>query len=171
MVTVSVVLAGLLVSVGVWEAVSSPGRSVLSGPSGAPAAPFSIAGVQPPGATVTLRSFRGRPLVINFWASWCVPCRTEMPLLEAAYRQHHRDVAFVGIDVNDTTQAARAFLAQVGVTYPVGADPDNRVTARYGTYGLPTTVFVSSAGVVVGRSIGQLHATTLRRDLQQAFRV
>ena len=174
MVVVGLVLAVALVSVAIWQAqASSPATSSnpLVGRTGRPAPAFSLPSLSNPARTLALATFRGKPLVINFWASWCVPCQTEMPLLEQAYRAEHGRVQFLGIDANDTSGPARAFLAQVHVTYPTVADNKGDVAIRYGLFGLPTTVFVSASGKVVGRSIGQLHADTLRAALEEAFHV
>jgi len=92
-----------------------------------------------------------------------------MPLLESAFRSERGKVAFLGIDANDSSSAARAFLAQVHVTYPAVSDPSNGVAIRYGLFGLPTTVFISPTGKILGRHIGELHAATLRAALQEAF--
>lgn len=104
--------------------------------------------------SVSLAAFGGKPLVINFWASWCVPCRTEMPALEATHEALGDQVAFVGIDHQDDHAAAIEFVAATGVTYESGFDPEGRVAADYGLYGLPTTVLVSPAGVVVADVTG-----------------
>jgi peroxiredoxin len=92
-----------------------------------------------------------------------------MPLLEAAFRAEHGKVAFLGVDSNDTDSAAKAFLAQVHVTYPAVSDPTASLATTYGLFGLPTTVFISPTGKVVGRHIGELQAATLRSALHEAF--
>ncbi len=172
LVALAVGLGAVLVSVAIWQAVStSPtaDSSTLTGPVGGSAPGFSLPSLSAPGTVLSPATFRGRPLVINFWASWCVPCRTEMPLLERAFRSERGKVAFLGIDSNDATGDARAFLAQVHVTYPAVSDPSATVATTYGLFGLPTTVFISPSGKMVGRHIGELHADTLRAALRQAF--
>jgi cytochrome c biogenesis protein CcmG, thiol:disulfide interchange protein DsbE len=139
------------------------------GRTGKPASSFTLSSLSQAGRELSLSSFRGRPLVINFWASWCIPCRTEMPLLEQAYRSEGGKVQFLGIDSNDTTGAARSFAKQVGVTYPVAFDGAGDVATNYGLFGLPTTIFISSSGRVVGRFIGQLHDSSLQSALKEAF--
>ncbi len=104
--------------------------------------------------SVSLASFAGRPVVINFWASWCVPCRTEMPALEAAHIALADQVAFVGVDHQDDHTSALEFIAFTGVTYESGFDPEGRVAAAYGLYGLPTTVLVSPDGIVLAEVTG-----------------
>lgn len=120
---------------------------------------------------MTLRQFAGRPVVVNFWASWCTPCRNEMPVLEAASRHARDEVAFLGIDVNDTRSDAAAFVARVKVTYPIAYDPSGATTGPYGLFGLPTTVFVNRSGTIVGTHAGAFDARTLAAALAQAFPV
>ncbi|HET7265569.1 MAG TPA: TlpA disulfide reductase family protein [bacterium] len=104
------------------------------------------------GATVSLDQFRGHPIVLNFWASWCPPCRAEMPALEAAYLKYRaRGVVVLGIDgATDTWAASRTFLAARGVTYPVGRDDHGQVAAAYHVAALPTTFFIRADGRVAG---------------------
>ncbi len=111
----------------------------------------------------------GKPIVLNFWASWCVPCRTEMPLLEGASRRWRGRIEFIGIDTNDPRGAARAFLAKMHVTYPSAFDPNASLAQAYGLFGLPVTVFIAADGRVQGRHIGELNAGALRAALSQAF--
>jgi thiol-disulfide isomerase/thioredoxin len=165
-------LVAALVGFAVFQGISSSPNAEsnqLTGPSGAPAFNFSLPSVTTGQRALTLSTFRGRSLVINFWASWCVPCRTEMPLLEKAYKAEGGKVAFVGIDTNDTPAAARAFLAKVHVSYPTASDTNGSLAAKYGLFGLPTTVFISASGKVLGRHIGQFYANTLSAALHQAF--
>jgi cytochrome c biogenesis protein CcmG/thiol:disulfide interchange protein DsbE len=172
-----IAIAGLVVlvavvSVAIWQAKSNSPTDSLSplvGRTRQVAPAFSLTSLSKPGQSLSLGAFRGRPLVINFWASWCIPCRTEMPLLQQAYRGERGKIQFLGIDANDTTNGARAFLNQVHVTYPTVSDANGRIAIQYGLFGLPTTVFISASGRVVGRYIGQLHAATLRAALKEAF--
>jgi cytochrome c biogenesis protein CcmG, thiol:disulfide interchange protein DsbE len=101
---------------------------------------------------LTLAGFRGHPVVLNFWASWCPPCRAEMPALEAAYRKYRaQGVVVVGIDgATDTWTDSRAFLAARGVTYPVGRDEAGQIANAYHVAGLPTTFFITPEGRVAG---------------------
>ena len=95
----------------------------------------------------------GRPLVLNFWASWCPPCRAEMPDFDtvAAERQ---DILIVGIAVEDDPAAAEAFGAEIGVRYPLGIDHTNVIASRYPYLGLPTTWFIDSDGLIVRQWTG-----------------
>jgi peroxiredoxin len=92
-----------------------------------------------------------------------------MPLLERTYRAEKGKVQFLGIDSNDTPSAGLAFYNHVHVTYPALSDPKGSIATRYGLFGLPTTVFISPSGRIIGRFIGQLHANTLRTALKEAF--
>jgi cytochrome c biogenesis protein CcmG/thiol:disulfide interchange protein DsbE len=161
-----------LVPVAIWQGASQPvgtTASPLVGRTGKPAPSFTLANLSRADRDLSLRSFRGRPLVINFWASWCIPCRTEMHLLEQAYRSEGGKVQFLGIDSNDASSAARSFVRQVGVTYPVVVDGSGGVATSYGLFGLPTTIFVSPSGKIAGRFIGQLHTSSLQSALKEAF--
>lgn len=130
------------------------------------AAAFSVASLRQPAPPVRLSDYRGRPVVINFFASWCAPCRTELPMLEAAKRRAGGRVAFIGIDVSDTRGPALAMVNDAGVTYPLGVDPSYHVSADlYHLFGLPTTVFVAADGTVVETYRGQLNPGALRRWL------
>jgi cytochrome c biogenesis protein CcmG/thiol:disulfide interchange protein DsbE len=162
----------VIASIALWQAESSssPASSdPLVGRTGQPAPAFTLPSLSNLGQNVSLAAFRGRPLVVNFWASWCIPCRTEMPLLEQAFQAEHGRVQFLGIDANDTQGAAKAFLDQVHVTYPAASDANGSVATQFGLFGLPTTLFISASGTVVGRYIGQLHSDTLQAALEEAF--
>ncbi len=135
-----------------------------------PAPKFSLPEVLVPSRELTLADFRGRPLVLNFWASWCYPCQTEMPLLESAYRSARGAVQFVGVDTDDTRKAAAAFLARTHVSYVSLFMPrPGPVSTSYQLEGLPITVFISARGRVLGRHVGQLNAATLKAALDLAF--
>ena len=111
----------------------------------------------------------GHPVVLSFWASWCVPCRQEMPAFQAVHRQAGGAVRFVGIDTRDTTQAALAFVRVTGVTYASGYDPTGATASAWGVFGLPTTLFVSSSGAILARHVGGLSVPELRGDLGRLF--
>jgi peroxiredoxin len=125
------------------------------------------------GAPLTLARFRGHPVVLNFWASWCPSCRAELPTLEAAYRQYRaQGVLVVGIDgATDTWPASRAFLAARGVTYPVGRDEQGEVARAYRVAAFPTTFFITPGGRVAsialtGGFTGRDGIAELRRQIE-----
>jgi cytochrome c biogenesis protein CcmG/thiol:disulfide interchange protein DsbE len=134
-----------------------------------PAPQFSLPELLDPVRTVTLRSLAGDRVVLNFWQSSCVPCRTEMPLLQSAYVHANGRVRFVGIDTTDERGPAMAFLRMVHVSYLTLFDPHGTAASAYGLYGTPTTVFISPTGTVLGRHIGQLDQRTLAAAMHDAF--
>jgi cytochrome c biogenesis protein CcmG/thiol:disulfide interchange protein DsbE len=119
--------------------------------------------------TLALKQFAGRPVVVNFWASWCPPCRQEMPALAAMARRYGGRVAFVGVDTNDQRSAALSFMEAAGVTYPVAFDANGSVAAKEGLFGLPDTLFISRAGVVVGRQLGPMSESRIETLVKRAF--
>jgi cytochrome c biogenesis protein CcmG, thiol:disulfide interchange protein DsbE len=114
---------------------------------------------------VALRDLRGHAVLLNFWASWCAPCREETPLLEHLGSDYHaRGLLVVGVDTQDLESPARAFLAQYGVTYLNLRDPDGSVSRLFGTTGVPETFFIDAAGRIQGKFPGvQLDPGVWRR--------
>ena len=110
------------------------------------------------GTTTRLSAFRGRPVVLNFWSSTCIPCLKEMPALQEVWSGHGGDVAVVGVDVTDTEAAGREMVAKTGVTYPNGRDPGADIFAAFGGTALPRTVFIDADGEVVEVHNGALTA-------------
>jgi len=114
------------------------------------------------GDEISLSQYVGQPIVINFWASWCPPCRAEASSFERVWRDYRdRGVMFLGVDIQDTEENANAFLNEYGVTYPNGMDPDGRATVDYGVVGLPVTFFVNKQGIVERRWVGSVKETQL----------
>lgn len=104
---------------------------------------------------VSIEELRGTPLVLNLWASWCTPCREESPRLREGWERHGpRGVAFVGLNIQDLRDDARAFSREFGLTYPSVRDARRGVADRYGATGIPETFFVDARGRVVGHVIG-----------------
>lgn len=118
---------------------------------------------------LVLGELRGTPVVLNFWASWCVPCREEAPLLEQSWRTaREQRVLFVGLNMQDLTEDARAFMQEFGVSYPNLRDQSNRVARRWGVTGLPETFFITARGEVVGHVIGVISREQLRAGIAAA---
>jgi cytochrome c biogenesis protein CcmG, thiol:disulfide interchange protein DsbE len=116
--------------------------------------------------TIRLADYHGRILVLNFWASWCIPCRIEHPALTAAadsYREH--GVEFLGVLYRDLPDAARRWLDQYGEAYPSTEDPGSRTAIGYGLSGVPETFVIGRDGVVVYKHIGPITAAQLRAVL------
>ncbi len=122
-------------------------------PVGRPAPDFSLPLFN--GGPLSLHSLRGKPVLLNFWASWCAPCREETPLLVRLHQVYGpRGVEFVGINAEDTLADARRFIAQYSVDYPVVRMDDERLIDAYAVPGLPTTVFIGADGIVKGKVAG-----------------
>lgn len=124
------------------------GDAVIAGPKALPDMTLRCLGSD---ASRDLRQLAGRPMVINFWASWCGPCKVELPLLARAHRERGDQIAFLGIDVQDASGEAWKSLTSAGVDYPQLEDPEGRTRAPFGWHsGLPLTVFVDARGRMVG---------------------
>jgi cytochrome c biogenesis protein CcmG/thiol:disulfide interchange protein DsbE len=121
------------------------------------------------GRTVALQQLRGTPVVLNFWASWCDPCRAEAPVLRRTWsRERARGVLFLGLNMQDITDDAHAFTRAAGVTYPSLRDRSNGVAHRWGVTGLPETFFISAQGRVVGHVIGAVSPAQLAAGIAAA---
>lgn len=108
------------------------------------------------GPTITMSDLGGSPVLLNLWASWCGPCREEMPLLQAAHESYGERVAFLGVNTEDTNDAAASLLVDLGITYPQVVDVDGDLLAHLGPPGLPVTVVLDRDGRVADTHIGQL---------------
>lgn len=140
-----------------------------SGTKGDPAAAPPFSGTTFEGQALNLSEYAGRPVVINFWASWCAPCRTEMPLLNRTARENaDRGVVFLGVAARDNADSARTFLREVSVSYPNIHDTDNTIATRYKVSGLPVTVFIGRDGRIARHwfgAIGEDQLTTFVDDI------
>ncbi len=157
-------IAAIAVAIGlVLASASGPTK-----PAGPPplAKTFALQAVGQPGQTVSLASYAGRPVVVNFFASWCAPCQRETPLLARYYSSQHGRVVVIGIDSNDELAAAVRFLQKAGVRYPVGSDPfPARITTSYGVYALPQTFFLNDQHRIVAHVLGPVTARVLAKDV------
>lgn len=109
------------------------------------------------GETINLDDLRGQGVMVNFWASWCDPCREEAALLEKTWKQEKENgIVFLGLDYLDQEPAAKAYLAEYGITYPNGPDLRSQVARRYGIQGVPETFFIDSEGKIVDIIVGPI---------------
>ena len=122
--------------------------------TGAVAPPFELALFDQ--ETLSLADLEGKVVVLNFWASWCPPCRFEMPDFETAWNEFRdRDVVFVGVAVSDFEEDARSFARETGITYPIGFDGEGETAVAYGIKTLPTTVFIDREGRVARKLVNR----------------
>jgi peroxiredoxin len=143
--------------------VPATGLPVAAQPQ-AVAPDFTLTGLD--GQSVRLNDLRGRPLLLNFWASWCPPCRAELPALQAAYQRYGDRVAFLGVDVKESSATVAAFAPQFGLTFPLLLDSDGAVSDRlYQVRGIPTSLFIAPEGVVSARHVGPLAEADIDRYL------
>ncbi|HSG79689.1 MAG TPA: TlpA disulfide reductase family protein [Acidimicrobiia bacterium] len=110
----------------------------------------------------------GRAVLLNLWASWCPPCRAEMPVFDKVAADRAADVLVIGVAVDDALAPARAFAEQIGVRYPLAFDADGTVAARYPAPGLPTTFMISAAGELVSVSYGELDEDEMNALIDEA---
>jgi thiol-disulfide isomerase/thioredoxin len=134
--------------------------------AGSPAPSFTLKTLD--GGRVSLSDYTGRPVFINFWATWCGPCRTEMPEIVAAYEAHKGEgLAVLAVDATqlDIVDDVRAFAQQFKMPFPVLLDEDNVVNEAYSIIGLPTSVFVDAEGQVSGVNIGPMTSDVIEKYL------
>lgn len=138
-------------------------------PSGEPAPDFSVTTFD--GVTFTLSEHLagdGRPVFLNLWASWCAPCRAEMPDLDEAATANP-DVAFLGIAVQDVEAKSQDFADEIGVGYPLAFDEDREVDEAYAPIGLPASYIISADGIIVERIFGPLTGAQIEDKLEAHF--
>ncbi len=121
---------------------------------GQPAPDFALQ--TPTGETIRLHDLRGRVVVLNVWATWCEPCKVEMPLLQRLAERYADRLVVLGVNYGEDAAAVQAFAAEYGLTFPLLLDPQRQVVRLYGVRGLPTTVFLDAEGRVHGVHLGAL---------------
>ena len=162
-VVVSVVLLLLVSGGSVWGEEKPHGPLV----PGQPAPAFRVH--DPDGKTISLQDYQGRPVIINFWATWCGPCRQEMVALQAVYEAHKAAglaILAVSEDQQDRVETVRAYWAALGLTFLLLLDPDGGVAVPYSVLFLPSTVFVHPSGAVVAVHLGPMTQTQMEQHLK-----
>jgi cytochrome c biogenesis protein CcmG, thiol:disulfide interchange protein DsbE len=154
----AVLIAGLVV----LEVVTSGGESEPSAP------PLPGAVLVPP--KVTVESLRGKPAVVNFWASWCEPCRKEARHLQRFHERNAGRVSVVGVSYTDNVPGARKFIAEYDWTFPNLSDPEGVAGSEYDLVGLPVTVILDSEGQIAARLRGPQTEATLAEAVREAER-
>lgn len=118
----------------------------------------------------SLDDFRGKVVVLNFWASWCEPCKREAPMLEQAWRRYRaRGLVVLGVDAQDFERDARRFVERYGLTYPIAYDGPGESLPRYGLSGFPETWWVDRRGRLVAYSRGEFTRAELQRNIERAL--
>ena len=125
------------------------------------------------GNEVRLSDYFGKPIVLNFWASWCGPCQMEMPDFQEKYLELGEEVTFLMINMTDgsreTEQTASSFIASKGYTFPVFYDTLGMAAGVYGAYSLPTSFFINAQGHVIARAVGAIDGATLQRGIDMIY--
>ena len=123
------------------------------------------------GTAVKLSDFKGKPVVLNFWASWCGPCKSEMPAFQAAYQAQGADIQFLMVNLTDgvseTVEVASGFIAEAGYTFPVFYDTSAAANGAYGVSAIPATFFIDADGCLVDSHTGAMDAATLQNYLDK----
>lgn len=121
------------------------------------------------GNPLTLSSLRGTPVIVNFWASWCSPCKGEMPDFEEAYKKYGEDIQFLIINMTDgdreTVESAKAYIDSAGYTFPVYYDTQLEAAYAYGVYSIPATYFINAEGYCIAYANSMLDLETLERGI------
>ncbi len=177
--TVFGVSLAAILGLGIFAGVSSPGKtggsSSAAGSSstssteslvGHAGPAFDLAALNNPAGHVSLTGYAGKPVIVNFFASWCGPCQTETPLLAQYYSAHHDSVHMIGVDANDSRTAALAFTKNYGVSYPVGSDPAATTAGAYGVVAMPQTFFLNAQHKVVDHVYGKVTADSLAKGVK-----
>ncbi len=165
---IAVLIAFGFLSLLVWGMLNKEPITGLSGVTmiNRPAPDFTLTTFE--GNTISLQSLRGKPLVINFWASWCPPCKIEAPLIERTWRAYkERGLIFIGVNIQDRKADALNYIRQFNITYPNGPDPAGEITIDYGVSGLPVTFFVSRKGEIVRRWVGAIEKSVLISSIEE----
>jgi cytochrome c biogenesis protein CcmG, thiol:disulfide interchange protein DsbE len=163
--------AGLLVGVILAAVVlfaATPGGALSAPPpaTGKPIPEFGLKTLQ--GAALSPEDFKGHPVVINFWATWCGPCQEEMPLFERMSRRLEGKVFFLAVNDNETLPVVSAFAQTHGLSFPIGLDPGGTITTRFYVESYPTTFFIDAEGILRAQHIGQLDEDLMVRYLEAA---
>lgn len=144
---------------------TSAGTAINAAKVGHPAPPFTLESLG--GEQISLSDYRGRPVLLTFWASWCVPCRKEAPVLRQALQERPGEFDVLGVAYEDLERDSRAFLEETGATWPSLVDQGGKVARAYGVVGIPQTFFIDADGVVRDRVFGITTSDALAEPLDE----
>ena len=163
-------LALIIAGFTVFLALGLMGKSTATGRSGEKlidGPPPFFGGREIQGGFFSLDDHKGSPLIINFWASWCPPCRDETPHFEKIWRLYkEKDVVVIGINVQDDLNSANEYISEFDVTFVNGKDKNGRIMVDYGVTGLPVTFFLDREGMIIGRWVGSIGASSLESRVE-----
>ena len=165
---IALCVAGSLAAIALAGAASGSASGQPARPAAVAAPAFSLQVLGHSGQRVSLDRYAGQPLIVNFFASWCEPCKKETPLLARFYRAEKGKVALVGLDENDVLGNATSFTRANGVSYPVGFDPQLSAASAYGVSALPQTFFLDARHRIVDRIFGAVTLTDLNKGIALA---
>ena len=177
-----VVFAAVLVGAGALYAVFSKQAAVdpLGGSSSQNQSDASEERMEAPDFTVvdgegneiSLSDFRGKPVILNFWASWCGPCQSEMPDFDSYYNEYQEDIHFLMVNVTggrETVDTAKEFIQEEGYTFPVYYDTKGEGSTAYGVYGIPMTFFIDEEGYVAAYAQTAISGETIQKGIDMIF--
>lgn len=162
----------LIVLAGCSQAAPAQSTEVLLPPAPEPDHPapdFALSDIN--GTLLALRDLRGRPVMVNFFATWCTPCRMEVPVIQAAYEAYTDQALFiVGVDVGEKPETAAHFVRQLGLTYPIVLDRDGEVTVnQYKVRGIPASFFIDREGIIRSVHRGPITKALIENYLAKIF--
>ncbi len=165
-VSIVVVVTTLIVVV-LGMGFGSDPHSVPSVLAGKPAPACALSSLD--GEQLSLADLGGKPILLNFWSTWCVPCKTEHALLQRASQAYGDRVEFIGIVYQDTAENARGYLKRLGSNYRQFMDPNSECAIDYGVAGVPETFFINPQGVVFTKQVGPVTPAVIRDNLRAMF--
>lgn len=164
---IGLLVAGALIAV-LSAGLGSDPSKIRSPLIGKPAPAFALREVGT-GRTIDISAFKGKPVIINFWATWCGPCWDEHPVLVANARRLQPQVQFIGVVFDDTEEKILRFLQQRGSGYPTLVDEKGKTAIAYGVGGVPETFFLDADGTVAAKFTGPMSTEVLQENLQRAM--
>ena len=135
---------------------------------GQPAPAFALKTLQT-GEVVSLEKLRGKPVVLNFWSTWCGPCRMEHPVLDWAFREYGTQAHFLGAVFEDTEENALGYIARAGSPYPQLVDPKSQMAVDYGVAGVPETYFIDAEGIIRDKFVGPISRSAFAAQMRSVL--